>query len=65
MTSEAKNLDVKFKEALCNLKLDTVGKLVESLTVQELFKRFESVLDSFASEWLENSVINGECEYLV
>lgn len=65
MTSEAKNLDVKFKEALCKLKLDTAGNLVESLTVQDLFKRFESVLDSFASEWLENSVINGECEYLV
>jgi hypothetical protein len=65
VTSEAKNLDVKFKEALSSLKLDTAGKLVESLTVQDLFKRFESVLDSFASEWLENSIISGECEYLV
>lgn len=65
MTSEAKNLDVKFKEALSSVKLDMTGKLVESLNVQDLFKRFESVLDSFASEWLENSIINGECEYLV
>ncbi|KAK2464989.1 hypothetical protein APHAL10511_003065 [Amanita phalloides] len=65
VTSEAKDLDVKFKEALSNLQLDTTGKLVESLTVQDLFKRFESVLDSFASEWLENSIINGEFDWTI
>ncbi|KAF8736497.1 hypothetical protein AX14_014477 [Amanita brunnescens Koide BX004] len=65
VTSEAKNLDVKFKEALSSLKLDTAGKLVESLTVQDLFKRFESVLDSFASEWLENSIISGEFDWTI
>ena len=63
VTSDAKNLDAKFKEALIDLKLDITGRLVHSLSVRSLFKQFESALHSFASEWVENSTINGECEY--
>ncbi|KAF8621366.1 hypothetical protein AX15_007833 [Amanita polypyramis BW_CC] len=65
VTTEATDLDIKFKDALSNLRLDTSGKLVQSLSVQGLFKRFESALDSFISEWLENSVIDNEFDWTV
>ncbi|KIL58844.1 hypothetical protein M378DRAFT_188122 [Amanita muscaria Koide BX008] len=65
VTSDAKNLDTQFTEALADLKLDTTGQLVEFLTIQSLFKRFGSMLDSFASEWMENSIINGEFDWTI
>ncbi|KAF8623868.1 hypothetical protein AX17_007270 [Amanita inopinata Kibby_2008] len=65
VTSEAKNLDVKFREALASFELDVTGKLVQPLNVQDLFKRFEPALDSFAAEWIENCTINGEFDWTI
>ncbi|PFH53647.1 hypothetical protein AMATHDRAFT_1283 [Amanita thiersii Skay4041] len=65
ITSEAKNLDVKFKEALSCLQLDLSGKLVYLLTINGLYTHFEPLLESFFSEWLENCFVSGEFDWTI
>ncbi|KAF9484566.1 hypothetical protein BDN70DRAFT_872349 [Pholiota conissans] len=59
ITSATKDLDNKLDTILDSLTLDTEGKLVKMLTLDGVFKLFESAFDSFLIEWIENCTING------
>ncbi|KAF5319652.1 hypothetical protein D9619_008595 [Psilocybe cf. subviscida] len=59
MTATTKELDTKLGASLKSMTIDSDGKLIQTLSLRELFKLFEPIYTSFVSEWIENSTING------
>ncbi|OJA16646.1 hypothetical protein AZE42_04045 [Rhizopogon vesiculosus] len=60
LTSTASDLDVKFQAALQSLKLDTEGNLVQWTSVPDLFRQWKCIWQTFTSQQLEQSTLNGE-----
>ncbi|KAF7300705.1 Nuclear export factor [Mycena chlorophos] len=57
------DLDAKFQDALDELEMDVVGKLVQSLTLKDIFKLFEPALNSFIADWLGNCWSNEQFDW--
>ncbi|KAJ7749297.1 hypothetical protein DFH07DRAFT_829171 [Mycena maculata] len=63
VTATATDLDRKFGEAMGMLQLDVVGRLVQSLTLRDVFKLFDPVFNSFISEWTDNCSATGDFDW--
>ncbi|KAJ7236039.1 SAC3/GANP/Nin1/mts3/eIF-3 p25 family-domain-containing protein [Mycena rebaudengoi] len=59
VTAETTDLDHKFTEAMSALQLDVEGRLVQILTLRDVFKLFDPLFNSFVSEWMENCSSSG------
>ncbi|KAJ7039915.1 hypothetical protein C8F04DRAFT_1085319 [Mycena alexandri] len=57
------DLDRKFFEAMDSLQLDVEGRLVQSLTLRDIFKLFDPLSNSFISEWTENCSASGQFDW--
>ncbi|KAJ7669015.1 hypothetical protein B0H17DRAFT_1162276 [Mycena rosella] len=62
-TATTKDLDRKFGEAVGALQLDVEGRLVQSMTLRDVFRLFDPTFDSFISEWTENCSSTGEFDW--
>ncbi|KAF7326366.1 Nuclear export factor [Mycena venus] len=63
VTATTTDLDRKFGEAVNLLQLDVEGRLVQSLTLRDIFKLFDSVFNSFISEWTESCASSGHFDW--
>ncbi|KAJ7484620.1 SAC3 domain-containing protein [Mycena latifolia] len=62
-TATTKDLDRKFGEVLAALELDVEGRLVQPMTLRDVFKLFEPTFNSFISEWTENCSSTGQFDW--
>ncbi|KAJ7136142.1 hypothetical protein C8R44DRAFT_769794 [Mycena epipterygia] len=62
-TATTKDLDQKFGEVVGALQLDVEGRLVQSLTLRDVFKLFDPTFNSFISEWTENCSSTGHFDW--
>ncbi|KAJ7145418.1 hypothetical protein C8R43DRAFT_1012730 [Mycena crocata] len=63
VTATSTDLDRKFGEAVGGLQLDVEGRLVQSLTMRDIFKLFDPIFNAFISEWLENCSSTGQFDW--
>ncbi|KAJ7336454.1 SAC3 domain-containing protein [Mycena albidolilacea] len=63
LTATTTDLDRKFGEVLNLLQLDVEGRLVQSLTLRDVFKLFDPVFNSFISEWMESCNSSGHFDW--
>ncbi|KAF8189987.1 hypothetical protein K438DRAFT_1676621 [Mycena galopus ATCC 62051] len=63
LTATTTDLDRKFGEMLNLLQLDVEGRLVQSLTLRDVFKLFDPVFNSFISEWTESCGSSGRFDW--
>ncbi|KAJ6571869.1 hypothetical protein B0H19DRAFT_1131654 [Mycena capillaripes] len=63
VTANTTDLDRKFGEAIEFLQLDVEGRLVQSLTLRDVFKLFDPVFNSFISDWMESCASSGHFDW--
>lgn len=63
MTATTKDLDAKLAASLKAMTIDSDGKLIQTLSLRDVFKLFEPTYSLFVSEWIDNSTINGNCKF--
>ncbi|KAJ7057795.1 SAC3 domain-containing protein [Mycena amicta] len=63
VTATTTDLDGKFQHALNVLEIDVVGRLVQSLTLKDVFKLFDPAFNSFVADWLEICSSNGRFDW--
>ncbi|KAJ7615024.1 SAC3 domain-containing protein [Mycena polygramma] len=63
VTATTTDLDRKFGEAVNLLQLDVEGRLVQSLTLRDVFRLFDPVFNSFISEWTETCASDGRFDW--
>ncbi|KAJ7241021.1 hypothetical protein B0H12DRAFT_1133993 [Mycena haematopus] len=63
LTATTTDLDRRFGEVLNLLQLDVEGRLVQSLTLRDVFKLFDPVFNSFILEWAESCTSNGHFDW--
>ncbi|KAK0201245.1 SAC3 domain-containing protein [Desarmillaria ectypa] len=65
ITSMTKDLDFKFAESIGALNFDLEGRLVKGLTVKGVLRLFESILEPFMQEWLDNCSARGSFNWVL
>ncbi|PBK88024.1 hypothetical protein ARMGADRAFT_997515 [Armillaria gallica] len=65
ITSDTKDLDFKFAECIGALNFDLEGRLAKGLTVKGVLRLFESILDPFMQEWLDNCSSRGSFNWVL
>ncbi|KAF7289939.1 Nuclear export factor [Mycena indigotica] len=60
LSATSTDVDGKFQQSLSELDMDIVGRLVQSLSLKDVFKLFEPAFHSFVAEWLENCTRDGQ-----
>ncbi|PBK64702.1 hypothetical protein ARMSODRAFT_961874 [Armillaria solidipes] len=65
ITSQTKDLDFKFAECIGALNFDLEGRFVKGLAVKGVLRLFESILDPFMQEWLDNCSSRGSFNWVL
>ncbi|KAJ7207064.1 hypothetical protein GGX14DRAFT_456067 [Mycena pura] len=63
VTAATTDLDGKLQTALSELEIDVEGRLVQSLTLKDVFKLFDSAFNSFISDCIENCSTGGHFDW--
>ncbi|KAJ7151013.1 hypothetical protein C8R46DRAFT_1123015 [Mycena filopes] len=63
VTANTTDLDRKFAETMDSLQLDVDGRLVQSLTLRDVFRLFDPLFNSFVSEWTESCSASGQFDW--